>query len=91
MAWRSKNRKVRDIGVEVLQFVDGIRSAARWTMVLEANDNNEHDLPQNDLISDDCHDGYGSDTIVDHTTPFTRKPSGRSRGRPSMGEDGGES
>jgi len=88
MAWRSKSRKVREIGVEALQFVDGIRSASRWTMAAEEyNDNDsEHDPPRNESFSDDCRNGYGSDTNLNHATPLTRKPSGRSKGRPSIGE-----
>jgi hypothetical protein len=88
MAWRSKSRKIREIGVEALQFVDGIRSASRWGMTVEAYDNDsEHDVPRIASASDESHDGYGSDAIVNHITPLTRNPSGRSKGRPSIGED----
>jgi hypothetical protein len=85
MAWHSKNRKIREIGVEALQFVDGIRSASRWGIAVEAYDENdtEHDVPRNESFSED---GHGSETIMNHVTPLTRKPSGRSKGRPSMGE-----
>jgi hypothetical protein len=85
MAWRSKSRKIREIGVDTLQFVDGIRSASRWGMAVEAYDNDsEHDVPKS--TSDEGHCNYGSDTIVNHITPLTRKPSGRSKGRPSLGD-----
>ncbi|KIM75400.1 hypothetical protein PILCRDRAFT_827312 [Piloderma croceum F 1598] len=88
MAWRSKSRKIREIGVEALQFVDGVRSASRWSMAVEAMDNDsEHDVHPNESVSDEGPGGYGRDTIVSRITPLTRKPSGRSKGRPSMGED----
>ena len=88
MGWRSKSRKIREISIEALQFVDGVRSASRWGMVTETMDNDsDHDVPRNESVPDEGHDDYRSDTVVDHITPLTRKPSGRSRGRPSMGED----
>lgn len=85
MAWRSKSHKVREIGVEALQCVDGIWSASRWGMVAEPHDDSDA-VPRNDSFSDDGQDDYDSETIVNHITPLTRKPSGRSKGRPSMGE-----
>jgi len=87
MAWRSKSRKIRVIGVEALQFVDGVRSASRWSMAIEAMDNDsEHDVHPNESVSDEGPGGCGRDAIVSRITPLTRKPSGRSKGRPSMGE-----
>lgn len=85
MAWRARNRKVREIGLESLQFVDGVRSASRWGRVVENYDDSDGDIRQ-EVWSDGDQEGYGSDTIVDRITPLTRKPSGRSKGRPSMGE-----
>jgi hypothetical protein len=88
MAWRSNSRKIREIGVEILQFVDGVRSASRWSMAVEAMDNDsERDVHPNESVSDEGPSGYGRETIVSRITPLTRKPSGRSKGRPSMGED----
>jgi hypothetical protein len=68
--------------------VDGVRSASRWSMAVEAMDNDsERDVHPNESVSDEGPSGYGRETIVSRITPLTRKPSGRSKGRPSMGED----
>jgi len=75
--------------MDTLQYVDGIRSASRWKSVVEAFDDNDSDY---NVLRPAEHpsgirDAYG-DSNVDHITPLTRKPSGRSKGRPSLGESG---
>ena len=85
MAWRTRNRRVRELGLEALQYVDGIRSASRWGRVVENYEDSDGDV-RHEVWSDGDQEGYGSNTIVDRITPLTRKPSGRSKGRPSMGE-----
>ena len=85
-SWRSRNRKVREIGIEILQWVDGIRSASRWSKSLV------HDFE----VGDDGHfDTYPTEEtegdeptirVNTHITPLTRKPSGRAKGRLSMSE-----
>ena len=84
MAWRARNRRVREIGPEALQYVDGVRSASRWGRVIENYEDSEGDVRQ--AWSDGDQEGYGGDMIVDRITPLTRKPSGRGKGRSSMGE-----
>lgn len=86
MAWRSKSRKVREIGMEALQYVDGVRSAARWGRAVEHFDEESEHGARPEPYSDGDQEGYGSERKIDHITPLTRKPSGRSKGRPSMGE-----
>ena len=82
-SWRSKNRKVREIGIEILQCVDGVRSASRWgrSLVHEVEAGNEESYspeePENDELTI---------KINTHVTPLTRKPSGRAKGRLSMSE-----
>jgi hypothetical protein len=83
MAWRSRNRKLRQVGADTLQWVDGVRSAARWVRPVQVEDDEDEDAPQStdDLLRNGSHD---PDT---HITPLTRKPSTRSRGRPSYGSE----
>lgn len=89
MPWRSRDRALRQVGVGALQWVDGIRSAARWGRPIvnpdtDADDDemeNSATLPQEEEL-----------TVNTHITPFTRvrKQSGRSRGRPSQGGEAEE-
>jgi hypothetical protein len=91
MAWRSRSRKVREIEMDALQYVDGVRSASRWGKVVEAFDDNDSEydvLRSASPHSNGAQDTYARDSHVDHITPLTRKPSGRSKGRPSMGDGG---
>ncbi|KAJ6509454.1 DIL domain-containing protein [Mycena vitilis] len=80
MPWRSRDRTLRQVGVGTLQWVDGIRSAARWGRVMPPDE-------------DDVEDGEleeGELTVDTHITPLTRKPSGRTKGRPSQGGEAEE-
>jgi hypothetical protein len=83
MPWRSRNRKLREVGIGTLQWVDGIRSR-RWGRPVEPDDeeNDEGHPPRYISDPDEEH------KIDTHITPLTRKPSGRSKGRSSLG--GGE-
>lgn len=90
MAWNSRAQRVREIGAETLQFVDGVRSASRWGRTLDTDEiDSDYGSPALGSHSDDGHGAYGSDARLDRITPLTRKPSGRSKGRASMGADGG--
>lgn len=78
MPWRSRDRTLRQVGVGTLQWVDGIRSAARWGRL--ANPDEE------EVRSSSPDETEGQDlTVNTHITPLTRKPSGRMKGRPSQG------
>jgi len=86
--WRSRNRKVREIGIEILQWVDGVRSASRWGRSLvhdfEGGDE-EAQIPTFPTEEPECDEP----TIIrvnTHNTPLTRKPSGRAKGRLSTSE-----
>jgi len=83
MAWRLKSKKLREVSVGTLQYVDGHRSATRWTRPVEVDDE-EWDQPP-PYSMDDIQPPYGDLSIETnvHFTPLTRKPSARSRGRPS--------
>lgn len=86
-SWRFRNRKVREVGVGTLQWVDGAHSAARWGRSIELgeeDDNNSQGPPSymsGDLIMDEASELKH----ITHVTPLTRKPSGRSKGRQSFG------
>ncbi|KAJ7932480.1 DIL domain-containing protein [Mycena leptocephala] len=80
MPWRSRDRTLRQVGVGTLQWVDGVRSAARWTRLTNPDD----DEMQNAELEE------GALTVETHITPLTRKPSGRSKGRPSQGAEAEE-
>ncbi|GBE77775.1 hypothetical protein SCP_0106570 [Sparassis crispa] len=85
MAWRLRNRKLREVGVTTLQWIDGSRSAARWTRPVELDE--EVEGPPPPYSSDDPQSSHGDlePALVTHLTPLTRKPSTRSRGRASVG------
>lgn len=85
-SWRSRNRNVRNIGIEVLQWVDGVRSASRWGRSLA------HDF---EVGNEEGHSTYPTEEpdgdeptirINADIAPLTRKPSGRAKGRLSMSE-----
>lgn len=88
--WKFRNRKLREVGVGTLQWVDGIHSAARWGRHVELDDDDEDDEDQEPPLytSDDANvDDVTELRINTHATPLTRKPSGRSKGRQSFGGD----
>jgi len=86
-SWRLRNRKVREIGIEILQWVDGVRSASRWSKSL---------VPDSEFGDEEGHfstypaeEPEGDEPTVKintHITPLTRRPSGRAKGRLSMSE-----
>ena len=85
-SWRSRNRNVRKTGIEILQWVDGVRSASRWGKSVvhdfEVGDEERHSTyPAEEPESDEP-----TIRINAHIAPLTRKPSGRAKGRLSMSE-----
>jgi len=92
-SWKSRNRKVREVGVGTLQWVDGIRSASRWGRPVapdyEPEEDNENHARKMNMSDSDDQDDADADVTMKinthvHVTPLTRKPSGRAKGRPSM-------
>lgn len=82
--WRSRNRKVREVGIEILQWVDGVRSASRWgrSIVHEGEEESKFSTYATEELE-------GDDSTIKvntHITPLTRKPSGRAKGRLSTSE-----
>ncbi|GLB36057.1 putative DIL [Lyophyllum shimeji] len=83
--WRSRNKKLREVGVGALQWVDGIRSAARWTRPITLEDDELEDREPPAYTSDDLDGVEGTGVKINtHVTPLTRQPSWR-KGRLSVG------
>ncbi|KAF7306855.1 hypothetical protein MIND_00477700 [Mycena indigotica] len=82
MQWRSRDKTLREVNVGTLLWVDGVRSAARWTRLTQPIDEEE-------LQTEEVEDGLEPESlkINTHITPLTRKPSGRSKGRLSQAGD----
>jgi len=96
LPWRSRNSKIRAVGVGILRWVDGATAAARWSKsVVEPVFEIEEDSPTNRLEEGGEEDEQGSLHTIDdgdrtlrvatEFTPITRKPSVR-KGRASLGE-----
>ncbi|KAF9015076.1 DIL domain-containing protein [Cyathus striatus] len=86
VAWRRRNRKVREVGISALRWVDGATSASRWGRPVDpsyGSDDDEQKPPS--YISDDGNEDVTVKINV-HVTSFTRRPSTRGRGRQGMGE-----
>ncbi|KAH9947151.1 DIL domain-containing protein [Amylocystis lapponica] len=86
MAWRLDSKKLRDVGVGTLEWVDGSRAASRWTRPVEADEEDAEKSRPPPYTSDDSNPLYGELGVATHFTPLTRQPSTRSRGRASVGE-----
>lgn len=87
LPWATKSRRLREVGVGTLKWVDGIRSASRWGQPVAQD--YEPPTTGNSSPDPETEDGEGDlDLRVNtHTTHLTRKPSGRAKGRLSdMGE-----
>ena len=85
-SWRSRNRNIRKVGIEILQWVDGVRSASRWgrSLVHDFEVGNEED--HSTYPTEEPEDDEPTIRINAHIAPLTRKPSGRAKGRLSMSE-----
>ncbi|KAF8168194.1 DIL domain-containing protein [Crassisporium funariophilum] len=86
LSWRLRDRKVREVGIGILQWVDGVRSASRWGRPVAYDVEFEDDEAQVTASSVELDGEDPTIRVKTHATPLTRKPSGRTRGRPSMGE-----
>lgn len=98
LRWRSRNKKIREAGVGMLQWVDGLHSAARWWRPTEQTYEAEEEVeqlteePESEVNEEDelqsvDEEGRRTLKVTTHFTPYTRKPSIRSKGgRPSLGD-----
>ncbi|THH33516.1 hypothetical protein EUX98_g669 [Antrodiella citrinella] len=89
MSWQLNSKKLRDVGMSTLQWVDGAVSAARWyrraqVQIADEEEEERHPPPPysfDDLQpSSDAGDESAEYSSSFHFTPLTRKPSARSRG-----------
>ncbi|KAG6841911.1 hypothetical protein C0991_005091 [Blastosporella zonata] len=80
--WRFRNRRLREVGVGALQWVDGVRSAARWVRRSTMDEDGEDSLQPTVYASDA--EAEPNLKISTHATPLTRQPSVR-KGRHSIG------
>lgn len=87
MAWRSRNRRLREVNIGTLQWVDGVRSAARWGRPVEPDEDDKYERKPSPYSSDDpqSYDDELRIDIASRVAPLTRKPSGKSKGRASLG------
>ncbi|TFK77177.1 hypothetical protein BDN72DRAFT_830341 [Pluteus cervinus] len=88
--WKSKNCKIREVGIAALHRLDGGRTTVRWTRSLYSIDPAEaNGVDDNGLVvisqeeAEMAKDAEDADTSI---TPLTRKPSSRIKGRASVGE-----
>ncbi|TFK30350.1 hypothetical protein FA15DRAFT_662297 [Coprinopsis marcescibilis] len=88
LLWRSRDSKIREAGLDILQLVDGARPPSQWWKNLEkpseAEYHSDDDIPA--TIVEDPDDLTLQFNPRPEPTPLTRKPSGRSKGRASLGE-----
>ncbi|PFH50797.1 hypothetical protein AMATHDRAFT_60449 [Amanita thiersii Skay4041] len=78
--WRLNCRKLRDVGLKSLQRLDGARRTAQWGKTTGyEEDATSADRQALSWSSDE--EGESGLKIDTHTTPFTRKPSSKGRGR----------
>ncbi|PPQ62739.1 hypothetical protein CVT24_000433 [Panaeolus cyanescens] len=90
LAWTSRNRKIRELGVGILQHLDGFQAASRWgkPVVHDFESDSEDEREQQPLSADniDNDETLSAIDIYHHKAPLTRRPSARVKGRQSMGD-----
>ncbi|KAH9487020.1 Dilute domain-containing protein C25B8.08 [Psilocybe cubensis] len=88
--WISRNRKVREVSIGTLKWVDGVGSASRWGRPVDHDyEPEEQEHAPRSFPPEESEEPEGDEALESgnsHATPLTRKPSGRTKGRQSMGE-----
>lgn len=82
LGWRLRSRKVREVEIRTLQWIDGAPSTARWYRQAEFED--EDEKPAVDTPSNDDPSTNGARLSL-HLTPLTNSRLPRTRGRQSTG------
>ncbi|KAF8632573.1 hypothetical protein AX15_001783 [Amanita polypyramis BW_CC] len=85
-SWQLNCRKLREVGLKSLQRLDGAGRTAQWGKTTEYEEDGElqeRHPPTHQPDVDEIETKRGINT---HFTPLTRKPSGKGRGRYSIGE-----
>ncbi|THH11747.1 hypothetical protein EW146_g7944 [Bondarzewia mesenterica] len=89
MPWQTRTKRLRQVGAEILHWVDGIGSASRWTRPMEPDadepeeDEDDEDQPL-EYLSDATSAQDGDLTIttqIRRAAPLTSRPSLRNKGR----------
>lgn len=83
MAWRLYGRKLREIEIKTLQWVDGVPSTARWYRPIEFDEEDEKPPPPPYSPSDPNLSADGDVKLVTQFTPLTHSRSTRRSGRQS--------
>jgi len=91
LPWRTTTKRLRDTSLDVLQWVDGVGSHARWArqVDMQVQEEDEYKDEKSPLGSDAQESDIAPTSAVRRVTPLTRKPSLRSKGRASTPVDGG--
>jgi hypothetical protein len=91
LPWRTTTKRLRDTSLDVLQWVDGVGSHARWARQVDmrVQEEDESRDEKSPLGSDAQESDVAPTSAVRRITPLTRKPSLRSKGRASTPVDGG--
>ena len=76
--WRITTKSLRETSLDILQWVDGVGSHARWTRLVHAED--EYD---NHPIGSDDEQESEIAVEIQPTTPLTQRPTIRTKGRAS--------
>lgn len=82
LGWKLRSRKMREVEIRTLQWIDGAPSAARWYRSTEFEDEDEKPPPP---YTPNSEDGAADAKLALHLTPFTNSRISRSRGRQSSG------
>jgi hypothetical protein len=88
LSWRSRNGKIRDIGVEILRWMDGPNSAAKWGRSFpheyeyEREDGHSKPTdPRNGNQNEAPDPGSETDVREFQAAPLTQRPSGPGRAK----------
>ncbi|KAI0068436.1 hypothetical protein BV25DRAFT_1875981 [Artomyces pyxidatus] len=80
--WQTTTKRLREVGLETLQWVDGVSSTARWTRPVEADEQEdddeeqEYDLPVYSADDSNLQEGGLSVSVeLKRVTPLTQRPS----------------
>lgn len=86
LPWQTTTKRLRDTSLDILQWVDGAGSHARWARHVDMQ-GQEEDEWGGEKPPSGSNDREGTSTIR-RVTPLTRRPSIRTKGRASPSVDG---
>ncbi|KAI0307888.1 DIL domain-containing protein [Multifurca ochricompacta] len=88
--WRIKAKRLRDTSLDILQWVDGAGSHARWACQVDMEGREEDAYDDETLLlcpavsGDEQENNIGSASGVRRVTPLTQRPSLRTKGRRAL-------